>query len=231
MIDVQRKELKYIINQIEMIKLKKRLDGIMVNDIHNGFNGYRVRSLYFDTLSDWDFESKIDGYDRRQKIRIRVYDDNAKVIKLELKAKESDRQKKSSLILSKEEAESMVQGNYTFLLQRPEKIASVLYTKMVLNCYRPKCIVEYNRYAYIRDINDIRVTFDSNLRATESNLNIFDNNIVLYSVSRNEQVTMEVKYNQFLFSYIKQEISKIDKQQISNSKYCRARMITKRGRY
>lgn len=230
MLDVQRKELKYLVDISEMTRLKIALGQVMIKDIHNGVNGYRVRSLYFDTLGDSDFEEKVDGYDKRQKIRMRIYD-NAEIIKLELKAKESDMQRKYSLLLSRKEAENMMHADYGFLLERPEKIAHSIYIKLMTNCYRPKCIVEYDRLAFLKDTNDTRVTFDMNLRASESNLNLLDENLILYPVCSLGEITMEVKYNSFLFSYIKQMINRTDKSQISNSKYCRARKISKKGRF
>ncbi len=230
MLDVYRKELKYLIDPMEMVRMKSVLDKIMSSDSHNGVNGYRVRSLYFDTLLDSDFEEKLAGYDSRQKIRIRVYDGNSQVYKLELKAKEKDMQRKISLLLSREETESMMRADYSFLLDRPEKPASSLYIKLIMHSYRPKCIVEYDRYAYIRNTNNIRITFDMNLRATESNLNLLDENLILYPVCRPGEITMEVKYDKFLFSFIKNAIKQIDRTQISNSKYCKARKISKKGR-
>lgn len=231
MLEVQRRELKYLVNTLEMTRIRHQLAWIMDSDSHNGTKGYRVRSLYFDTMSDSDFEEKVDGYDKRQKIRIRIYDTQFRIIKLELKVKQMDVQRKYSLLLSREEAERMMQSDYSFLMERPESIAQAIYTKMVTGCYRPKCIVEYDRLAFIRGTNDTRITFDQNLRATETNLNLLEENLVFYPVCNPGEITMEVKYNGFLFSYLKQVISNIDKQQVSNSKYCRARMISKKGRY
>lgn len=230
MIDVHRKEFKYLVNIIEMTRLKGLLAQVMDKDEHNEKNGYCVRSLYFDTVFDSDFEDKVDGYDKRQKIRLRIYGNDSSIIKLELKEKESNLQRKRSLILSKEEAEKMIKVDYNFLMERPEKIAHSIYTKMVTRCYRPKCIVEYDRLAYLRKYNDTRVTFDMNLRATEADFNLFNENMVLYPVCNPGEITMEVKFNGFLFSYIKQAVSTADKTQVSNSKYCKARRISKQGR-
>lgn len=230
MLDVSRRELKYLISPAEVVKLKQSLENVLRGDSHNGKNGYMVRSLYFDSLSDRDFEDKVDGYDKRQKIRLRIYDVHSGQAKLELKQKEGISQRKRSLLLNREEAERMIQGDYSFLMERSETIAHQLYTHMVMKCYRPKCIVEYDRIAYCADTNDIRVTFDMNLRATESSFNIFEENLILYPVSSASEVTMEVKYNGFLFSYIKSILNHSDKMQTSNSKYCRARNISKTGR-
>lgn len=230
MIEVYRRELKYILSLSETAALKNKLQSIMESDSHNGLDGYRVRSLYFDTPFDMDFEEKVAGYDKRQKIRIRIYGDQDRVIKLERKAKEGQAQKKSSLLITKEEAVQMMSGDYEFLMERKEAFAHQLYVFMKTKMYQPKCIVEYNRYAFVRAENDVRITFDSNLRATEASVDIFDKNLLLYPVADPSEVTLEVKYSGFLFSYIKKIINAANRMQLSNSKYCRARMITKKGR-
>lgn len=230
MLDVTRTEVKYDIGPLETADMKKRLGIFMEPDPHNGEKGYLVRSLYFDTLHDTDFEEKVEGYDERRKIRLRVYSAAAETAKLEIKEKTGGFQRKRSLILNREESMRMTGGDYRFLLERKEPLAEWLYAFLSVRCYRPKCIVEYDRYAFITEHNDIRITFDQNLRASESNFDLFREEPPLYSVSPPGQVTMEVKYTGFLFSYLKNELNRCDKIQVSNSKYCRARMISKRGR-
>lgn len=230
MIDVSRKELKYLLSLSEVHYLKQKLAAVMEKDAHNGQEGYRVRSLYFDSLFDTDFEDKVAGYDKRQKVRLRVYDSKDETVKLELKEKVGTAQRKRSLLISRAEAERMIKGDYSFLMERPEPMAHQLYTFLLTRGYRPKCIVEYDRVAYLRRENDIRVTFDMNLRATEADFDLFNDHLMLYPVASPNEVTLEVKYNGFLYSYIKNLINHANRMQISNSKYCRARQISKRGR-
>lgn len=230
MLDVTRTEVKYDIGLLQMSDIKRRLDIFMEPDPHNGEKGYLVRSLYFDTIHDTDFEEKVDGYDGRQKIRLRIYGADAKNAKLEVKEKTGAFQRKRSLILTREESVQMISSDYHFLLQRDEALAGWLYTFLNVRCYRPKCIVEYDRLAYITGHNDTRITFDQNLRASEAGFDIFNENAALYPVSPPGQVTMEVKYTGFLLTYLKNELNHCEKTQVSNSKYCRARMISKRGR-
>ncbi len=229
MLEVYRKELKYLVNQEEMMRLQVRLGAVMKKDSHTDRDGYLVRSLYFDSLFDMDFEEKLQGLDDRQKVRLRVYDPSGQSAKLELKEKSGSLQRKRSLVLTRDEAQQMVQGDYGFLLERKEPLAPWLYTFLMEHCYRPKCIVEYDRVAYMLDENNTRVTFDCRLRATEASVDLFDETMMLYPVADPAQITMEVKYDGFLFSYVKEELSLADKIQVSNSKYCRARMITKHG--
>lgn len=230
MLDVTRREMKYDIGLIETASMKRRLGIYMEPDPHNGVTGYMVRSLYFDTPYDSDFEQKVDGYDERQKIRLRVYGADAQTAKLELKEKSDAFQRKRSLTLDREESMRMIGGDYRFLLARPEGLAQWLYAFLCTRCYRPKCVVEYDRFAYILDHNDTRITFDQNLRASEAEFDIFAESPALYPVSPPGAVTMEVKYTGFLLSCLKNELNHCDKTRCSNSKYCRARMISKRGR-
>lgn len=230
MLDVSRKELKYLLTASEVYAIKQKLGAVMETDIHGRHGAYQVRSLYFDSLMDSDYEDKVNGYDKRQKIRLRAYHPSDAMVKLELKEKTGSVQRKRSLVISRQDAQHMIDGDYTFLMERQEELAHKLYLFLVTHCYRPKCIVAYNRIAYFRKENDMRVTFDCNLSASEANLDIFDEKIMLYPVTPPNEVTMEVKYNGFLYSYIKNIISQSNRMQISNSKYCRARMISKRGR-
>lgn len=230
MLDVSRKELKYLLTVREAYDIKERLGTVMETDIHGRRGEYHVRSLYFDTLMDADYEDKVNGYEKRQKIRLRVYHPWDETVKLELKEKKGGTQRKRSIVISRQDAQSMLRGDYTCLMKRQEELAHQLYVFMVTRCYQPKCIVAYDRMAYFRRENDMRVTFDYKLGASEANLDIFDANLMLYPAAPANEVTMEVKYNGFLHSYVKNIISQSNRMQISNSKYCRARMISKRGR-
>ncbi|WP_324825845.1 polyphosphate polymerase domain-containing protein [Sinanaerobacter sp. ZZT-01] len=231
MLEVHRRELKYLISLTEAANLKAKLGQLMKPDPNNKEDGYLVRSLYFDTLYDSDFEDKVQGYDNRQKIRLRIYNVNADFAKLELKEKSGIHQRKRSLTVSRTEAEQMSRSDYSFLGNRAEPFAKWLYAFMLSRNYKPKCVVEYNRQAYYVEQNDIRVTIDANLRATEASFALFQPNLITYPVNKPGEITLEVKYNNFLFTYIKIILGHIGRTQISNSKYCRARMVMKKGRW
>lgn len=228
MLEVNRKELKYRLNAAQVPALRRRLAPFLLTDCHGGPEGYTVRSVYFDTLWDSDFLDKVDGCDCRQKIRLRIYGTGGP-IKLELKQKSGGFQRKRSLTVTAEEARALMAGDWDLLRRRQEPLADTLYQKLLLGCYRPKCIVEYQRLALYAPENDIRVTFDSNLRSSESNLDLFDLSAPLYPVEPPGAVTLEVKYNGFLFSNIKLALGSEIGSPISNSKYCRARSISKHG--
>lgn len=228
MLEVNRRELKYQLNAAQVPAIQRRLSAFLVPDDHGGVDGYSVRSLYFDTPADSDFLDKVDGIDCRQKIRLRIYGESGPV-KLELKQKSGGFQRKRSIQVSREEARALMSGNWEFLRQRQEPVAGTLYRMLLLGCYRPKCIVQYRRIALYAPENDIRVTFDFDLRASETNLDLFDFSAPLYPVEQPRSVTLEVKYDRFLFSNIKLALDSEIGSPISNSKYCRARRISKHG--
>ena len=144
-----------------------------------------------------------------------------------MKQKQGEFQKKRSLKLSKEDAKKLIDGNYSILLKYSEAFAYECYCLMNMYCYRPKAVVEYKRDAFVVKENKIRITLDYNIKATESNFNIFDGNLNQNLMMNNFFVVLEVKYNGFLLSYIKDLLNDIDKREISVSKYCLGRSISK----
>lgn len=225
LLDVLRTEQKYLLSPLERAHVEFILRGVLHPDAYSLQKGYKVRSLYFDTPDDSDFHDKVEGLEMRRKIRLRIYDPTAAHAKLELKEKQGDLQRKRSLTLPREEAMRLCAGDYTVLTQRNNAFAWELYTRMQQFCYRPKCIVEYDRVAFVVSENDTRVTLDSNLRANESRLDLFAPNLALYPVGIPGEVTMEVKFNGFLLSYVKDIVSLTARTRCSRSKYCTARNV------
>ena len=223
--DVLREEKKFLLNQAEALKLRNYLSNVVHTDSHNGPDGYQVRSLYFDSLSNRDFQEKEDGLELRRKFRLRVYSPDADFALFEMKQKQGPYQRKRSLRLSRREAQALIEGDYSVLLNSGSEFGQECYSIMEMWAYRPKTVVEYDRFAFIAPENSIRITFDSGIRANEINFNLFDRNLVLNSVMSPFAVVLEVKYNGFLLSYIKHMLLPVQKSELSVSKYCMARQI------
>lgn len=223
---VLREEKKYLITYENYISSNHYLSKILHEDIHNETNGYLIRSLYFDTLDSDDFYNKIDGLEIRRKIRLRIYNPNDDFAYLELKQKQGNYQKKESLKLTKEEAIKLINLDYDVLLTKNSKFAEEVYTIMSNNHYVPKTINEYRRRAYVVEENSTRITFDSDIRATETSFDLFNQNLLLNPVFSENLVVFEVKYNGFLLSYVKDLINTIDRIQTPVSKYCLGRTNT-----
>lgn len=223
---VLREEKKFLLNYLEFYKAKGFLENVMINDPHNKNEGYMVRSLYFDTLDDLCFIEKIDGVNKRKKIRLRVYDPNDKIAYLEIKQKEAQYQEKRSLEVSKEDAIKIIHCQYDVLLNYKDPFALECYSILKEGGYIPKTVVEYNRLAYIAKENNIRITFDGNIRSNEANFDIFDPKLPLYPVFEKNTLILEVKFNGFLLEYIKSFLNNIEKSELSVSKYCLARNVS-----
>ena len=220
---VTREEKKFLISLEEFRNKSHFLDSLMIQDEHNGIDGYVIRSLYFDTPYDDDFFEKLEGVETRRKIRLRNYDPKLDFAMLEMKQKQGASQKKRSLRMSRDDAKRLIDGNYSVLLNYDEEFAHECYGLMQYKCYRPKTIVQYNRKAYIAKENKIRVTFDNNIVATESNFDIFSENLAMYPVLDKFNVVLEVKFNGFLLDYIRSFINSINKSELSVSKYALGR--------
>jgi len=98
---------------------------------------------------------------------------------------------------------------------------------MSMRCYVPKAIVMYTRKVFVAHENDIRITFDHHIKGSESNFDIFSNDLVGNMIFDPALVVMEVKFNGFLLSYIKDIINEVNASETAVSKYCLGRTIGK----
>ena len=224
--EVLRQEKKYAINIADGVILRGRLGTVMLQDAHNGAQGYQIRSLYFDTPDDQDFHDKLDGLELRRKIRLRTYSPRSDFAMLEMKQKQGPYQRKRSLRLSREDAERLCRGDYSPLQRYPDPFAAECYGLMHCRCYQPKAVVEYHRQAFIARENHIRITLDSQIVATEAGFDLFSPQLPMYWVMDPFRMVLEVKYNGFLLSYIKDLLDRVERSELSVSKYCLARSVS-----
>ncbi|MCL2865388.1 MAG: polyphosphate polymerase domain-containing protein [Lachnospiraceae bacterium] len=226
--EVLRQEKKYLINIEQYYNISRRFSKLFMEDEHSSGDGYLVRSLYFDTIDDKDFEEKIDGVDLRRKIRLRNYGTDPQYAKLEMKQKQGMMQKKRSLALNKEQSRRLINGDYSVLLEFNSGFAGECFGLMHMQCYRPKAVVAYTRKVFVADENEIRITFDHHIKGSESSFDIFSEDLVENMIFDPSLVVMEVKFNGFLLSYIKDAINEINASELAVSKYCLGRAIGKK---
>ena len=223
---VYREEKKFLINIEDFRRHAHHLEQVLIEDEHNGPLGYRVRSLYFDTMYDKDYFEKLDGTDLRRKIRLRIYNPEDDFALLEMKQKQGQYQLKRSLRITRDDAQAMIDGDYSPLLRYPEDFAAECYALMHMQLYRPKTVVEYNRKAFIAKENKIRITFDHQIVSTESSMDLFAKDLTMNPVLDPFAAVLEVKFNGFLLSYIKDLLSNAQKSELSVSKYMLARQAS-----
>jgi len=227
MLEVLRQEKKYLISLDQYYYLSRRFAKLLMEDNNSSGDGYTIRSLYFDSINDRDFEEKIDGVDLRRKIRLRNYGPDSKSAKLEMKQKQGILQKKRSLSLSRAQSGRLIKGDYSVLLESDSDFAGECFGMMHMHCYRPKAVVSYTRKVFVAKENEIRITFDHHIKGSETDFDIFSDSLVENMLFDPFLVVMEVKYNGFLLSYIKDLVNEVNASELAVSKYCLSRTIGK----
>jgi VTC domain len=225
--EVLRQEKKFLISLSQFYRYSHKFNKILEIDKNSQGEGYMIRSLYFDTIDDKDYHDKEDGVELRRKIRLRIYNTNTSFAALEMKQKQGQQQKKRSLKLSREDAKAMISGNYSVLLKYNESFAAECFSIMNMLCYRPKAVITYQRKAFVVKTNDIRITFDHHIKGTESCFDIFSDKLLENSILDPYLGVLEVKFNGFLLSYIKDILMECDASEVSVSKYSLGRSISK----
>ena len=215
-----RHEFKYHINKGEMYNIRDKLQDML--EIDRKKDGYMVRSLYFDSLNDVDYYDKLAGSHTRKKIRLRIYEDNPTFAKLELKSKYDIHQQKESLIIDTSTAKRISKSDYSALLELNDPLAIKFYDIMVSNCYRPKCIIEYERIAFITHTST-RITMDFNIKKSNDIDRFFTGNINYVNLIGDNEAVLEVKFDRFLEPHINTILGKFVSNNQSVSKYVMGR--------
>ena len=172
---------------------------MLATDAHVGADGsYFIRSLYFDDFFNRAYNDKLNGSLNRAKYRIRLYNLEEKTLHLEKKIKSGMYNLKQSAPLTRDEFHRILEGDFEFLLQKPDTLLKVFYHECVTNFMRPRVIVDYEREPYIMDAGDVRITFDKNVRAGLEGFDIFNNEMPTVETLDPGFLIMEVKYTEFL---------------------------------
>ena len=182
-------------------------------------NEYHIRSLYFDTINDDALEEKIAGVGNRKKYRMRIYNFSDKVIKLECKSKYGDLISKQSVSIPRDLAEQLIAGDPDGLQRMRHPLLHDVYREMRTRLLRPVVIVDYIREAYIHPAQDVRITFDKQLRTGMYSSDMFNPMLPTFPVFDDPVEILEVKFNEFLPTYIQSIISGVTAQRSAVSKY------------
>ena len=153
-----RHEWKHNINYSDMIALRQSLQVIASPD-KNAIDGrYHIRSIYFDNLYDTALREKIDGVNKREKFRIRLYNNDTSYITLEKKSKINGLCSKQINRLTLEEAKLIQAGEYEWMRKSDKPLVTEVFSKMQSQGIKPKTIVDYDREPYIYGPGNVRVT-------------------------------------------------------------------------
>lgn len=216
-----RHEMKFAIGYGDYLAMRTRLQAVMEKDPHAGADGlYRIRSIYFDNADDKALREKADGVPKREKFRIRYYNDDFSFITLEKKMKINNLCLKYDARITEEECRKLLKGDRWWMKSHPEDLVRELSAKMNYQRLRPRVLVSYTREPYIYRAGNVRVTFDSEVRTSLFRQEFLTEQTSDISATDTPQDRiLEVKYDAFLPSIIQDIIQVPGIRQQAFSKY------------
>lgn len=162
-----RHELKYMISHADYLALRSRLRAVMPQDPHVNSDGkYQIRSIYYDNYRDKALREKLDGIQKREKFRIRWYNDDLSFLTLEKKQKHNDLCLKIDAPIAAGELQRILCSPGPWMMRHKESLIQELYCKIQSQQLQPRVVVSYEREPYIYRPGNVRVTFDSQIRTS-----------------------------------------------------------------
>lgn len=194
-----RHELKFLCDEIRLQLMENRIRHLCKLDPHVGAAGkYYIRSLYFDTYDERCLQENADGADDREKYRLRIYNGNADVIKLECKSSHHNMKSKESCLITEQQCEELIRGAPVSNVEEHQKLLQRFLNERSIYLLTPKVIVEYMRTPYIYPVGDVRVTFDRHICSSFQTDRFLKSDIVRRGILPEGVNLLEVKYNEML---------------------------------
>lgn len=230
-----RHEWKHEINRADLLILRQRLRAVACPDPHATDGKYTVRSLYFDNASDKALHEKLNGVSRREKFRIRYYNGDTSVIRLEKKSRLGGLGNKQSAALTAGQVRAIAEGRLDWMPESPDELIRELYAKMQIQGLRPKTIVDYTREPFIfapgnapgnvTNITpgNVRITLDYNIRTALQCSDFLDPDCLTVPAG-NAPVILEVKWDAFLPDIIRDAVRLPGRHVTAFSKYAQCRI-------
>lgn len=218
-----RHEWKHEINRSDMIALRHRLGTVMRRDPHAPDGKYLIRSLYFDTPADKALREKLDGVNNREKFRIRYYNHDTSLIRLEKKSKRNGLGCKETANLTAAEAQAIVDGDWEWMQDTDRPLVQELYSKMQSQGLRPKTIVDYVREPFVYAPGNVRVTLDYDIRTGLRSTDFLNPHCVTVPAG-DAPIILEVKWDAFLPGIIRDIVQLEGRHTSAFSKYAICRI-------
>lgn len=216
-----RHELKFILNSAQATLLKYKLSLVMDIDSNskNEDNSYFVRSLYFDDIYNSAYNEKMDGLKMRFKYRIRTYNLDKSFIRLEKKEKNRDLTHKEQCKITKKDYDNIINNKLHLINTSKDKLLEEFVLLKKTKRINPDVVVDYKRIAYTYPNFDVRITFDEEICSGRFNYNLFDKDMIMYSVLKPNEVVLEVKFNDIIPDHIVKVINSVPSIRLALSKF------------
>lgn len=219
-----RNEIKHIITAADRAAICASMKAVARLDEHAGAKGYyRIRSLYFDSLTDKALREKLDGVSDREKFRLRYYDGDPSLIHLEKKVKKGGLGYKLSETVTAPEVLRILRGDTAWMALSGRALLIELYAKMKAQGLRPRTIVDYERIPFVYGPGNVRVTIDYNIRTGLNSLD-FLNPASPTIPAGDAPIILEVKWDEFLPTPIRRAVQVKSRRATAYSKYAACRM-------
>ncbi len=219
-----RHEWKHEISRADLFAIRQRLRAVAETDPHTVDGKYQIRSLYFDNLYDKALREKVDGVNLREKFRIRCYNGDTSFLVLEKKSKINGLGTKFSARLTAGEAQRIVDGDVDWMAEAADRpVVQELYCKMRSQGLRPTTIVDYTREPYIYRPGNVRVTFDYDIRTCLRRTDFLNPDCPTIPAG-NTPILLEVKWDSFLPSVIRDAVQTPGRRVTAFSKYAQCRI-------
>ena len=186
----ERVESKYVLNRTQYDQLMDRIINRLQEDL---FPHSNISSIYFDTDDYRLARAALDKPAYREKLRLRSYgmkDDSSEVF-MELK------KKYLGVIYKRRRAMSYHDSmNYILFGKKPDNTQIINEIDYMMKKYpdlKPRVLISYQRDSYVFvDDNNIRITFDYNVRYSLDNVTL-KNNRAEKQLTGEDTVIMEIK--------------------------------------
>lgn len=218
-----RHEYKQEINLSDMLALRQSLSAVMKPDEHSVDGKYLIRSVYFDNIYDTALLEKINGVNKREKFRIRLYNNDNSFIRLEKKSKINGLCSKESAPLTAEQAQKTVCGDTDWMKYSDDELIKEFRQKIICRGLEAKTIVDYTREAFVFPAGNVRITLDYNIRTGFAVQDFLSSECVTLP-TEDSVIILEVKWDNFLPQVIADTVQLKNRRTCSFSKYASCRI-------
>ncbi len=216
-----RHELKHEISFADLVVLRSRLKAVMMADSHAKNGQYLVRSLYFDNLHDKALLEKINGVNKREKFRLRYYNDGVDSVSLEKKSKINGLCSKEQIKLSNAQVKAILSGEDIDTGDKSNLLTEFI-VKMKTQGLKPRTIVDYIREPFVYPVGNVRVTLDHQIRTGLYSTDFLNPESV--TIPADTTAILEVKWDEFLPAMIRDIVQLQGKRNTAFSKYAACRI-------
>lgn len=155
----RRRELKFVLENADVAKLREHLAGNGRRQIYNREVSV-VRSIYFDDPRFSSCRANLDGLGRRYKLRLRWYDSPKPQHECYLEIKWRDNRVTGKHRLQVRSAESLARLSYKTIQAKLLETVPETFVPLLLRYCDPTLLVEYRREHFACPQNSLRATLD-----------------------------------------------------------------------